>query len=450
EASITPEVQSIDASLAQEGMHLDARAVRSGNRVDIPRLRAWAAGGEVSGIGTLQLEGRMPFRAELALDRFNPAAFGDYPEGEISGSANVAGRLAAGYDVQARWTIAGSTLNGLPLESRGRARFARAGVAEAEIVSRLGETRASARGAFGRPGDELVWTLSAPRLAQLDPRIEGRLRASGVLSGTWQAPQGRLDALAESLRIGGGPLLKTASARLYGSLARHEVAIALRGPDLDLEVDLRGGWGSQGWTGQLRSAVNRGAYPLQLAAPAALGFALDHLQLGRLEARVGDGRLLVEDLRWAPGALASRGEFSRLPAHWLVLALGAVRQVDGDLRLDGEWSIAAQPRIDGYLRLRRADGDLALLGDSRVDLGLRETRLDARFARSRVTLSARVASRFGDLDGGGEIAPAADASGFALGADSTLALQGRIAFADVRVLSRALLQDGRIDGKLEA
>ena len=450
EVAMTRETQSIDASFAQEGMNLDARAVRRGSHVEIRRLRAWASGGEVRGTGTLALEGRRPFRGELVFSRFNPAAFGDYPEGALSGSASVAGRLAPAYDIEARWTIADSTLNGLPLESRGRARFAKAGVAEAEIVSQLGETRASARGAFGRPGDELVWTLSAPRLAELNPRLEGRLRASGVLSGSWQAPQGRLDALAESLRIGDGPLLKSATARLYGSLARHEVAIALRGPDLDLEVDMRGGWGSQGWTGQLRSAVNRGAYPLQLAAPATLGFAQDHFQLGRLEARIGDGRLLVEDLRWAPGALASRGEFTRLPAHWLTLALGAVRQVDGDLTLDGEWSVAAQPRIDGYLRLRRAGGDLALLGDSRVDLGLREALLDARFARSRVTLSARVASRFGDLDGGGEITPAADASGFALGADSVLALQGRIAFADVRVLSRALLQDGRIDGKLDA
>jgi translocation and assembly module TamB len=450
EVAMTREAQSIDASFSQEGMNLDARALRRGSRVDIHRLRAWAAGGEVTGTARIDLESALPFRAELAFDRFNPAAFGDYPEGAISGSASLEGRLAGERDIQARWTIAASTLNGLPLESRGRARFSKTRVTEAEITSRLGQTSASARGAFGRAGDELVWTLGAPRLAELDPRLEGRLRASGVLAGSWKEPQGRFDALAESLRIAGGPLLKVATARLYGSLARHEVALALRGPDLDLELDLRGGWAAQGWAGQLRSALNRGAYPLRLSAPAAVSFSRERVQIGRLEASIGDGRLLIEDLRWAPGALASRGEFTRLPAHWLVLALGASRQVDGDLALDGEWSIAAQPRIDGALKLRRAGGDLALLGDSRTDLGLSEAVLDARFARSRVTLSARVASRFGELDAGGEIAPAAGATGLALGADSTLALQGRIAFADVRVLSRALLQDGRIDGKLDA
>jgi translocation and assembly module TamB len=183
-------------------------------------------------------------------------------------------------------------------------------------------------------------------------------------------------------------------------------------------------------------------------APAALSVAPDRLQLGRLEASLGEGRLLIEDLRWAPGAFASRGEFRRLPARWLILALGATRQVAGDLTLDGEWSLVAAPRMDGTLRLRRAAGDLRILADSPLALGLAETSLDARFAQSRVGVRGRVASRFGDLDAAGEIAPAAGASGFALGADSTLALEAKIAFADVRVLSRALLADGRVEGKL--
>jgi translocation and assembly module TamB len=63
-------------------------------------------------------------------------------------------------------------------------------------------------------------------------------------------------------------------------------------------------------------------------------------------------------------------------------------------------------------------------------------------------VSAHAASRFGNLDAGGDIVPAAGATGFAIGADSALALGGKIAFADVRLLSRALLTDGRIEGKL--
>jgi len=46
--------------------------------------------------------------------------------------------------------------------------------------------------------------------------------------------------------------------------------------------------------------------------------------------------------------------------------------------------------------------------------------------------------------------PASAAGGFAIGAASVLALEGRIAFADVRLLSRALLEDGRLEGKLSA
>jgi translocation and assembly module TamB len=448
ELSLTPETQLVDGHLSQEGMSLEARVMRRGNRVDVSRLRAVAAGGEVSGTGRLELASGWPFRAELAFRRFNPAAFGDYPEGSISGAAGLAGRLAGERAIDARWTIAGSELNGLALESSGTARIAGHRIIQARIESRLGQTRASAHGAFGRPGDELVWTLNAPRLAEIDPRIEGKARASGVLSGSWENPQGRFDAIGEGLQIGDGPRFSAVSARLAGSVARHEAAIALRGRDLDLELSLHGGWGSQGWTGELRSAVNRGEYRVRLVSPAALSFAPDRLQVGRLEVLVGDGRLLVEDLRWAPGALASRGEFRSLPSHWLILALGATRQVGGDLALDGEWSIVAAPKIDGSLRVRRAAGDLEILGESPLALGLSEARVDARFAQSRVKVSANAASRFGNLDAGGEILPAAGATGFAIGADSALALEGKIAFADVRLLSRALLTDGRIEGKL--
>jgi translocation and assembly module TamB len=450
EISLTGESQVVDGRLSQEGMTIDARVVRQGQRIDVTRLRAAAGGGEARGAGHIDTRGHWPFRSDLTLSRFDPAAFGDYPRGLISGTASVSGRLAGERDLRVQWAIADSTLNGLSLESRGSARLAGSRVSEARIESRLGGSHASAHGAFGRPGDELVWTLNAPRLAEIHPGVEGRLRASGVLFGSWEQPQGRLDALAEGLRVGDGPRLETASARLYGSLARHEAAIAARGRDLDLVAEFRGGWGAQGWAGELRSAVNRGGYPARLAAPAALSFSHDRFQLGRLEALLGKGRLLIEDVRWAPGALASRGEFRDLPAHWLILALGASRQIGGDLALDGEWSIAAAPRIDGVLRLRRTGGDLELTGKSPLALGLGETTLEARFAKSRVTVRAEAASRYGNLELGGEITPAADAAGFGLGRDSALALQGRVAFADLRLLSRALIDGGRLDGKVSA
>ena len=451
EISLTRDSQVVDGNLSQEGMTLDARVVRHGQRIDVRRLRAAAAGGEVRGSGHIDTRGDWPFQTELTLSRFDPAAFGDYPRGLISGTASVSGRWAGERDLRVQWAIADSILNGLSLESRGSARIAGSRVSAARIESRLGGSHASAHGAFGRPGDELVWTLSAPRLAEIHPGIEGRLRASGVLSGSWQQPQGRLDAVAEGLRVGDGPRLDAASARLSGSLARHEAAIAARGRDLDLVAEFRGGWGAQGWAGELRSAVNRGDYPWRLAAPASLSCSHDRFQLGRLDALLcTGGRLLIEDVRWAPGALASRGEFRNLRAHWLILALGAGRQVRGDLALDGEWSIAAAPRIDGMLRLRRAGGDLELIGDSPLALGLGETALEARFAKSRVVVRAEAASRFGNLDLGGEITPAADAQGLGLGRDSALALQGKVAFADMRLLSRALIEGGRLDGKLSA
>src|SRR5206468_758807 len=79
---------------AQEGMSLKAEAVRRGDTVEINSLRAAAAGGEVTGSGTVRLTDPLAFRAKLALAHFDPAAFGDYPQGAISGSVVADGDLA--------------------------------------------------------------------------------------------------------------------------------------------------------------------------------------------------------------------------------------------------------------------------------------------------------------------------------------------------------------------
>jgi len=129
---------------------------------------------------------------------------------------------------------------------------------------------------------------------------------------------------------------------------------------------------------------NSGTYPLELAAPAPLRIAPQRIELGRLEARLADGRLLIREAAWSPARLASSGEFARLPAQWLILAAGQGERLSATL--GGLLADSASPRLQfGVLlarRFRRAPDPLE--------------RLRALTAEIDALLAAEVAERRAD------------------------------------------------------
>jgi translocation and assembly module TamB len=438
ELMVDGERQRLRASLTQEGIGLTAEAVRVGERVEVRELRALAEGGEVSGSGRLRLSGALEFSADLAVRHFNPAGFGDYPAGSLSGSLAASGRLEP-RQIDLKWALRDSLLYGRSLRSEGAARIVGERVTQAEADVRLGANRLTARGAYGRPGDELALALEAPRLEEFAP-LAGALRARGTLSGSLRDPRAVVSAEAQNLKLPGGIELERASARLNGTLAAHDLELGASAPEIAVEAAarLRGGWtGARGWAGELLALTNAGAYPLELGAPAALRLAPQRVELGRLEARVAQGRLLVREAAWSPGRLASSGEFSGLPAQWLIVGAGLGERLSATLRVDGEWRLAHARELDGVVRIRRAAGDLALVGERAVDLGIEQAALEVRFEAGRASGSADVVARIARVALQGSLAPALD-------------VQGKVEFADVATLARPFLQDARVDGRLRA
>src|SRR5204862_1282302 len=194
EVSIARDVQTVRGTLSQEGMTVSAEAVRRGDTVEVKSLRAAARGGEVSGTATLRLVEPLAFTAKLALSRFDPAAFGDYPDGSISGLVTADGHLGEAPRVDLGWTLANSTLLDQPLETRGSARVAGRRVLQADAEATLGASRASAHGAFGGTGDRLAWTLDVPSIGDYVDELDGRVKASGTLGGTWTTPEAVISA----------------------------------------------------------------------------------------------------------------------------------------------------------------------------------------------------------------------------------------------------------------
>jgi len=417
---IADDEQSVRGTLSQEDMRLEAHVVRNGDALDVRSLRATAAGGEISGTGKVTLGEPLAAKAQLRFEKFNPAAFGDYPAGSIIGRVDVDGRVGEAPLVDVRWTLERSTLLGKSLESRGRAQIALERIAGVRAEARFGASRVTIRGDFGRARDRLAWTLAIPRLQDIDPGLAGALQAEGVLSGAWGA---------------------------------HELALSAHSPTARVDARIAGGMQAGGaWQGRILALTNTGDYPLRMLEATALRITRDRFELGPFTAELGAGRLEVRNAKWVAGRLRTSGEFSALPARWLVLAAGATAQVRTNLLLDGSWDLATAPRLEGTVQLRRRSGDLAIVRDEEpYALGLVDTTLDARFVDGGVGLKLDAASRYGKLALEGSVAASPAATGaLAIGAQSPLDLRARLEATALATLAEATLTQARVDGRLWA
>ena len=450
ELDLGQDEQSVRGTLEQAGMTVSADAMRRGDTVDVRRLRAAAQGGELTGSGRLRLTDPLAFEANLELAHFDPAAFGDYPAGSLSGTVQAQGRLAAEPRIDVGWSIADSTLLELPFTTKGSARIAGRHVLQADATASLGATRASVHGSFGAPPDKLVWTLDTSHLEELLDELAGRIQASGTLGGTWGAPQGVIDAQFEDLELPHGYTIPGGSVKLAGTLARHEAQVSARTAAAEVRARLRGGYAAGTWSGEIVSLEGAGKVPFTLRAPTPLKLSRASIELGRLEAGLGDGRLLVRELAWSRERIASSGEFAGLPAQWLVAAAGLTERLRATMLLDGQWTISGSPSLDGTLHVRRASGDLAVLGERPVELGVSGVTLDARFTSAGVGARLDFASRYASAAAGGQIGRDAAAGVLGLGPNSPLLVQGQVELSRTRVLVQPLLADARLDGRIAA
>jgi translocation and assembly module TamB len=412
--------QSVRGALSQDGMRLEAHVVRSGNVLDIRRFSAAAAGGEARGKGRVTLGAPLAAEAQLRVARFDPAEFGAYPRGSLSGTFSLDGRFGATPVIDAQWRLENSTLLGKRLQSSGDAQFTQERVSRASAQAKFGASELSLNGSFGRAGDRLAWTLAIPALEEIDPGLSGALHAEGVLAGAWDA---------------------------------HELTVATRSPTARVEARLAGGVQPGGrWQGEILSLTNTGDYPLRMTGRTALGVSRERAALGPFEAELDAGRLSIREAQWAAGRLATSGEFSALPARWLVLAAGAASQLRTNLLLDGAWSLTAAPRLQGTVQLRRQSGDLAIAFDEEpFALGLENAVLDARFTDAGVALKLDAASRYGKLAVSGEVGNSPDAGGaLAFGPQSPLSMNARLDAAALSVLAQPYITQARVDGRLWA
>ncbi|HEY6865381.1 MAG TPA: translocation/assembly module TamB domain-containing protein, partial [Burkholderiales bacterium] len=483
DVAVSAERQSLRGTLAQGDLSVSADVVKRGARVDVRSLRAAASGGEAKGRLQLALGGAMPVAGDLAFSRFDPSRFGDYPSGAIDGSVAVRGRLGARRRVETRWTIAPSRLAGLPLESAGSARLEGERLGDISAEVRLGRSRISARGAFGGKGDRLAWVVDAPVLAEIDPHLSGRVHAEGGATGSWRDPRVQFTARADALRLPGGVAVRSLSAkgavgkdrtapldvalvghdidargiavgrleaRSTGSVAAHEASVlaeTVGAQAFRVSARLRGGWNdAEGWSGEILELSNEGRYPLRLLRPVTVRASAVHVDVGRVEATLGEGRLVARESEWTPGRLSSSGEFDGLPAAWLLGPAGLAGKIESTLTLEGRWALRSDPALNGTVSVRRGGGDLIVAGTPRIEAALERLVLDAVFRDGAVSADLAVASRLATLSAHAEARPEPGAD--APGAASPLSFQAHADVMQLGTVAKPFLTQARVDGRI--
>jgi len=485
--SLTRARQTVNAAISQDDITLRLVAHRSANRVDVPEFTARARGGEAMGEARVELNARQPFFVRAAFRRFDPAAWGDFAPGSINGTITANGAIAS-REVQADLAISDSRWLDSPLAARGTFSVAAERMRDANVDVTLGGNRLVAQGAFGAPNDTLILRIDAPRLGVIDRRVQGLLRGTAEVSGSFRAPGVRFDLTASNLAYGsvgrvesasargfvsidpqgpanveatlrglvtGDASLRTASLRVEGTRVAHAAIVQAIGERVDFRARARGGWTpGVGWTGTVDELVNAGEAAASLVAPVSLTVGPKRVHVEPLELKLIGGRLNVTRLDYERGRLVTAGRFHDFPLRPLLAITGGPAAIAGTLRLSGEWSIQNAPLLTGTVRVARESGDMAFVADRTLVVGLQTLVVNASFTPRGATFDARLASALASATLEGRATPIGTGEGARYTRASPIDFNANINVARLApfaaLLDTAMLLDGEAHAKVRA
>jgi len=435
---LTKAKQSANAQISEGDITLRLVAHRSGSRIEVPEFTARARGGEASGEARIVLDERQPFSIKAAFRRFDPAAWGDFVPGSINGTVTAAGTVSP-READVKLAIADSRWLDSPLAATGIFTVEATRLRNAKVDLTLGGNTLNVQGAFGAPKDVLALRIDAPRLGVLDQRIQGTVRGTAEVSGSFRDPGIRFDLTASQLAYGNlgrieavtargvvstnpqGPAnidatfrgivtpearLQSAALRVEGTRAAHSGTLQARGERVDFRARARGGLtAGRGWSGTLEELVNAGEAAVRLAAPVSIAIGPQRARAEPFELRVVGGRLNVTALDYERGRLVTSGRFNDLPLRPLLAMAGAQGSLAGTLRLSGEWSIQNVPRLAGNVRITRESGDVAFGADRTISLGLQTLAVNLNLTEQGAVFDARIASTLASASAEGRATP---------------------------------------------
>jgi translocation and assembly module TamB len=231
----TPKKQSLSAALADKGLRLDLQATLADALLQLHQVRLQAKKGSISATGQASLKDNQPFSARLTADHFDPSALGTgYPVADLNADINAKGALSPGWQVAADFRIKASKLMGQTLTGNGKLNADARHISGIDAHLAMAQNTADVSGNFGVPGEQLRWKIDARQLSALSSDLLGAITASGVVSGSMDAPRSSFEADAKGLAFASAK--RPADSLIHAS---GDVAMVKGTPELKLNGSIQ-------------------------------------------------------------------------------------------------------------------------------------------------------------------------------------------------------------------
>jgi translocation and assembly module TamB len=455
----TQERQTIEGDVRERDTALAFAATIDDARVDVREFRASRGGGSLAGRATLLRNDANDFTLQARADNLDPSRFGSVPSSSLDGTVDAKGALHPQLRVTAAVELAPSSrYENVAVAGSVKGNFTRTTASDLALDVLLASAHVKATGAVGAPNDRLAIVVDAPDLAALAPLLPasvphplaGALRANAHLAlapntiggdVTWNAqglhagdyraatleghaanaPGGTtraslasralaFDVKATSL-ASGARSLDALHLVASGTLAHHRATLDARNAAIDMALAVDGtlrnvdDLAHAQWNATVVSFENRGNVPVRIAPGALVVARASFAQITNAHLDVAEGTADVGEFTWNQGRITTRGSFTGVPLATAARLAGQKLPLDATLVLGGDWSIAANPRLNGTFTVKRERGDLiadvpTANGTRREGVGIETLLLAGTFLND--TLDARaqfVSTRAGSLNG---------------------------------------------------
>ena len=417
------ESQSATAKLDGAGVQLQFSTKQASGTLTVDRAHLQAGAGAADIKGKLELKNAQVFDVRGTLSRLDPSKLAAIQSATLNGRFSANGKLQPEWQAQVDIDLIDSRLRNLPFSARAAFATRKSHWFDGNAQLAIGRNRAEIKGGYGKPQDQLRWTVEAEDLRALDPGLGGRIAGNGSVTGAADGPaldftiegqqlaygnqriarldaQGmlgagrdgalRVSATASGLQIA-ETLVETLRLSGNGSRTRHIIDGSVQGADGNGTLRATGGLDAQGrWTGSLDQLELKRPWPLRLSAPAQITAGSGILVIEQLRATLLDGEFGPATLRAEKGRINTNGAFRGLSVARLLPRNSGL--VDAGLRLGGQWTLALDNSWTGKASLQRESGDLSLAGEPPVPLALRKALLNLNAADSGIDIAADIDS----------------------------------------------------------
>ncbi|RFP10040.1 MULTISPECIES: translocation/assembly module TamB domain-containing protein [unclassified Duganella] len=231
----TPAKQTLDARLSQDGLRLDLQATLADAVLQLHQVRLLAKKGSISATGQASLKDKQEFSAKLRAEHFDPSALGaSYPIADLNADINASGHVSPAWQVAAGFDLKASKLAGQTLSGNGKLNADAKHISGVDAHLAMAQNTADISGSFGAPGEQLRWKIDARQLSAVASDLIGAVNASGIVSGSIEAPRTTFEADAKGLG------LASAKRPAPDSLIHAAGDIALAGPKKTPELKMNG------------------------------------------------------------------------------------------------------------------------------------------------------------------------------------------------------------------